>query len=102
MEEITQDIKRDKEYFEIWNLFRTIYKPKPLKNQLQCVRCREYDWLSPNGLCGRCIEILRNDFPEIFEQAKQENMKLFDEGKQLYYKNGIKERDYDWVGGEIK
>jgi hypothetical protein len=72
------------------NWLKELYKSRQLDGQLKCVRCWEYDWLSPNGLCGRCIGLLRVNFPEMFEQARQENIKLFDEGRKLYYENGIK------------
>jgi hypothetical protein len=81
-------MSRKEEMREWGRLYKELVEPRQLKGQLVCVRCREYDWLTHNGLCGRCVETLRSNYPDTYEEARQENIKLYDEGKQLHYSEG--------------
>jgi hypothetical protein len=46
----------------------------------KCLRCWNWSYIPyPLKLCNRCVEVLRNDYPDDYEEAKKENMRLYDE-----------------------
>ena len=47
---------------------------------IKCARCYEYKNIKYSvPLCDACAEFLKENFPEIYEEARLENIKLYDE-----------------------
>ena len=52
-------------------------------NPNRCERCREYVWINtPLKLCNKCQDQLKENYPEVYEQARLENMRLYDESRK--------------------
>ncbi len=79
---MTKTLEKSKEYLDEWvRLLKEAHEihKHPFSGADKCIRCYEYKKIPYLiKLCDTCMDILKTDYPEIYEETRQENIRLFD------------------------